>query len=563
MNFVNEILTRLAYDGKVIKEEIDKIAKVIESQGLELSQYLVSTNICTLREFYEKIADMCHIPFVELGLLDIDKKVIEKYSLPFLKKHKILPIFEDNNGVMVVAIGNYFDGFSRSTLSTLFDCKVEPVLVMPKDIDNFIDSIVAVKSTENALNDLEKEKKARIVKKEEDNQDDEQVDDVTNAPAVRLVDSFIKEAIPFRASDIHVEPYENEVKVRYRIDGDLTDRVTFPIASYPAVCARLKIIAGMDIAERRIPQDGRINMNVNGTEYDFRVSTLPTVHGEKFVIRVLDKSSFSFDRCDLHFTDKENALIDKILAHPHGLILLTGPTGCGKSTTLYSFLKELNKPSVNIVTVEDPVEYTMVGVNQTQVNTKANMTFATALRSILRQDPDIIMVGEIRDEETAQIAIRAGITGHLVLSTLHTNNAPGAVARLVDMGIEPYFVSDALVAVISQRLLKRLCPACKRQVLLTPEEMKALNITEPTYAYEAVGCPYCNHTGYKGRIAIHEIMAMNDKVRGALSNGHTDVESIKKIACENGMIPLADAGKQYLIDGLTSFEELIKLIAGD
>lgn len=563
MNFANEILTRLASLGKIKREEILKIGKVVESQKIDLMQYLISSNVCSMREFYEINADLCHIPFVELGLLDIDKKVLENYSLPFLKKHKILPIFKDNNGVMVVAIANYFDAFSISTLSTLFDCAVEFVLVMPKDIDNFIDSIVAVKTTENALNDLEREKNGKEVKKEEAGEVDEQVDDVTNAPAVRLVDSFIKEAIPFRASDIHVEPYESEVKVRYRIDGDLTDRVTFPIASYPAVCARLKIIAGMDIAERRVPQDGRINMTINGVEYDFRVSTLPTVHGEKFVIRVLDKSSFNFDRCDLHFSEKDNALIDNILSHPHGLILLTGPTGCGKSTTLYSFLKELNKPNVNIVTVEDPVEYTMVGVNQTQVNVKANMTFATALRSILRQDPDIIMVGEIRDEETAQIAIRAGITGHLVLSTLHTNNAPGAVARLVDMGIEPYFVSDALVAVISQRLVKRLCPACKRRVLLGIDEMRAIGVDGEHYVYEAVGCPYCNHTGYKGRVAVHEIMMMNDKVRSALSGGHTDAESLKKIACECGMVPLADAGKQYLLDGLTSFEEIIKLIVGD
>lgn len=563
MNFANEVLTRLASLGKIKQEEILNIGKVVESQKVDLMQYLISSNVCDMREFYAINADLCHIPFVELGLLDIDKKLLEDYSLPFLKKHKILPIFKDNSGVMVVAIANYFDAYSISTLSTLFESEVQFVLVMPKDIDNFIDSIVAVKTTENALNDLEKEKKGKEVRREDEEEADEQVDDVTNAPAVRLVDSFIKEAIPFRASDIHVEPYESEVKVRYRIDGDLTDRVTFPIVSYPAVCARLKIIAGMDIAERRVPQDGRINMVINGVEYDFRVSTLPTVHGEKFVIRVLDKSSFNFDRCDLHFSERDNALIDAILSHPHGLILLTGPTGCGKSTTLYSFLKELNKPNVNIVTVEDPVEYTMVGVNQTQVNVKANMTFATALRSILRQDPDIIMVGEIRDEETAQIAIRAGITGHLVLSTLHTNNAPGAVARLVDMGIEPYFVSDALVAVISQRLVKRLCPACKRRVLLNDDQMRALGIEGEHYAYEAVGCPYCNHTGFRGRVAVHEIMMMNDRVRVALSSGHADAESLRKIACQCGMVPLADAGKQYLLDGLTSFEEIMKIIVGD
>ncbi|MGN1227358.1 MAG: GspE/PulE family protein [Christensenellales bacterium] len=562
MKFIKDILCRLAYDNKIEKDKIDDYVAMFESCNEDAMQFLVKRNICDESTYYQTVAQMCHIPFSEMGMLDIDKSLMDKFSLQFLKKNKLVPVCRDNKGVLIVACGNIFNAFAKSTLAMFGEEEIEFVLVPPKDIDNYIDSIVAVKTTENALSDLEKEKtKKQVV--ENDVEIDEQFDEVKNAPAVRLVDSFIKEAIPFRASDIHIEPYENEVKVRYRIDGDLSDRLTFPYSYYPAVCARLKIISGMDIAERRVPQDGRINMNVNGVEYDFRVSTLPTVNGEKFVIRVLDKSSFNFTRKELQFTESENELINKILKSPHGLILLTGPTGCGKSTTLYSFLNELNKPNVNIVTVEDPVEYTMLGINQTQVNTKTNMTFATALRSILRQDPDIIMVGEIRDEETAQISIRAGITGHLVLSTLHTNNAPGAVARLIDMGIAPYFVSDALVAVISQRLVKKLCPACKKRVLMTAEEMKALGIAEPKYIYKAVGCPYCNHTGYKGRVAVHEIMYMNENIRNALVNGVTEIDAIKKIAVQNGMITLADAGKQYLFDGITSFEELMKIIVGE
>jgi len=330
------------------------------------------------------------------------------------------------------------------------------------------------------------------------------------------------------------------------------------LESYPAIAARIKIVSGMSISERRLPQDGRINLVINGTEYDFRVSSFPTVYGEKIVIRILDKSAFSFSRTKLGFTDEGNAVIDKILAHPHGIVLLSGPTGCGKSTTLYSFLRELNKPNVNIITVEDPVEYTLDGINQSQVNTKANLTFATALRSILRQDPDIIMIGEIRDEETAQIAIRAAITGHLVFSTIHTNDAPGALTRLVDMGVTNYLVADALVGVISQRLVKRLCPACKKKRRTNAREMVILGLDKPVSIYRPQGCQFCNQTGYRGRTAVHEIMYLNDKIRDAIVKGMS-AEEIREVAKKNGMISLWDVGKTYVLQGITSIEELMGL----
>ena len=383
-------------------------------------------------------------------------------------------------------------------------------------------------------------------------------EDVINNPAVRLVDSIIKEAIPYRASDIHIEPFDKTVRVRYRIDGDLQTRAEFPIESYPAICARLKIMAGMNIAERRTPQDGRINLIVSGKEFDFRVSSLPTVYGEKFVIRILDKTSFNFTRTDLGFTEASNAVIDKILAKPNGIVLLTGPTGSGKSTTLYAFLKEVNNNSVNIVTVEDPVEYTMSGINQTQVNVKANMTFASALRSILRQDPDIIMIGEIRDEETAQIAVRAAITGHLVFSTLHTNDAPGAVTRLEDMGVADYLIADALVGVIAQRLVKRLCPACKKKGKTTAKEMEILGIAEPVTIARPRGCQFCNNTGYKGRIAVHEIMHVNEELRNAIAR-EKSVDKMRELARNNGMVPLWNTCRDYVLKGVTSIQELMTL----
>ncbi len=405
-------------------------------------------------------------------------------------------------------------------------------------------------NTEKTEQQLNSQKGAQIATTKED--------DVINNPSVRLVDSIIKEAIPYRASDIHIEPFEKIVKVRYRIDGDLQQRAEFPIEAYSAICARLKIMSGLNIAERRIPQDGRINLNIGGKEYDFRVSTLPTVYGEKFVIRILDKTSFQFTRSDLGFTDEENKVVDKMLARPHGIILLTGPTGCGKSTTLYSFLKEVNDSKVNIVTVEDPVEFTMNGINQTQVNPKANMTFAAALRSILRQDPDIIMIGEIRDEETAEIAVRSAITGHIVFSTLHTNDAPGAILRLEDMGVDDYLVADALVGVIAQRLVKRLCPACKKKGRTNAKEMEILGLTEPITIARPQGCQFCNHTGYKGRIAVHEIMYMNEKMKNAVLSLKS-LDELRALSIENGMTPLFNSCKSLVEKGVTSIQELMSL----
>jgi len=317
-------------------------------------------------------------------------------------------------------------------------------------------------------------------------------------------------------------------------------------------------MANMNIAERRVPQDGRINLVVGGKPYDFRVSSLPTAFGEKFVIRVLDKTSFRFTRDDLGFTEEENAVLDKMLQKPHGIILLTGPTGCGKSTTLYSFLKEVNKAEVNIVTVEDPIEYVMPGINQTQVNPKANMTFSAALRSILRQDPDIIMIGEMRDEETAEIAVRAAITGHLVFSTLHTNDAPGAILRLENMGVADYLVSDALVGVIAQRLVKQLCPACKKRGKTNAKEMEILGIDEPISIFRPQGCQFCNGTGYKGRIAVHEMMYMNENMRSVVSR-EKNLEVLREAAKENGMVTLWSSCKSLVEKGITSMQELMTL----
>ncbi len=558
MKINNDLLQFFIYRKLVRRKDADTILEECDRLDMPVRDYLLLKEYTTEAIELEALGDYYCMPFIEIDMLDIDKNLFDLFSFDFMKFNKIIPVSMDKNGTLLVAVGKPLDCNALSSLAVQFSCAIDYVLVPPMQIDRYIDSVAAVISTTMALSDLNTEKDEKLFAGRDGNQIIFREDDVINNPAVRLVDSVIKEAIPYRASDIHIEPFEKVVKVRYRIDGDLQERAEFPSEAYSAICARLKIMSGINIAEKRVPQDGRINMIVGGKEYDFRVSTLPTVYGEKFVIRILDKTGFHFTRTDLGFTEAENAVIDKMLSKPHGVILLTGPTGCGKSTTLYAFLKEVNNPTVNIVTVEDPVEYTMAGVNQTQVNAKANMTFAAALRSILRQDPDIIMIGEIRDEETAQIAIRAAITGHLVFSTLHTNDAPGAVTRLEDMGVADYLVSDALAGVIAQRLVKRLCPACKKRGKTNQKEMQILGIAEPVTIARPQGCQFCNNTGYKGRIAVHEIMYMNEAMKAAIVK-ETTVEALRELARENGMVTLWNSCRDYVLKGMTSLQELMTL----
>ncbi|MBE6539838.1 MAG: type II/IV secretion system protein [Ruminococcaceae bacterium] len=559
MNTNYELLQFYIYKHLVRRKDADAILEECQRLKISVRDYLLAKEIITETAELEALGEYYCMPSVEIDMLEIDKALFDLFSYDFLKKHKIIPISYDKNGVLLVATGKPLNCHTRSALAVQFSGPIDYILVPAVQIDRYVDSVSAVVSTTSALEDLHSEKSEQLAAAQRgEGVLAVQEDDVINNPAVRLVDSIIKEAVPYRASDIHIEPFEKNVRVRYRIDGDLQERAEFPIEAYSAICARLKILAGLNIAERRIPQDGRINMVIGGKEFDFRVSTLPTVFGEKFVIRILDKTSFRFTRDDLGFTEAENKIVDKMLAKPHGIILLTGPTGCGKTTTLYSFLKEINDSTKNIVTVEDPVEYVMQGINQTQVNTKANMTFAAALRSILRQDPDIIMVGEIRDEETAQIAVRSAITGHLVFSTLHTNDAPGAIVRLGDMGVPKYLVADALVGVIAQRLVKRLCPACKKKGRTTAKEMDILGINEPVSIARPQGCQFCGNTGYKGRIAVHEIMYMNDTMRAAVLS-ESDPEKLRKISMENGMVPLRNACRNLVFNGYTSVQELMSL----
>lgn len=497
--------------------------------------------------------------FFGIEALDIDKigasdHIVRLVTQEFVEKHNILPITLDSEGKLMIAIANPFDytifGKIKSICKSYSKYSYRIVISTVSKIQKIQSVIFSKASTKDAIEQYELNDELKALKEELSIESSE----IVNSPAVKLVESIIREGIAVSSSDIHIEPFEKVVKVRYRIDGALYTSSSFDIEMYPAVSTRIKILAGINIAERRIPQDGRIKYTLNGIKYDFRVSTLPTVYGERIVIRILDTKAFDFTRDKLGFFDEENSKIDRMVHLPYGIILLTGPTGCGKSTTLYSFVRELTGKELNIITVEDPVEYTIEGVNQVQVNTKANLTFAAALRSILRQDPNVIMIGEIRDEETAEIAIRSAITGHLVFSTLHTNDAPGAVTRLVDMGVQPYFVSDALSGVIAQRLVRKLCPHCKKPHETNEKEMKVLKLEKPVTIYEPCGCPACNNTGYKGRVGIHEVLVVDEEMKVLIQNGGT-TEQIRALAKKNGMLSLSDTCKKVVLNGETSINE--------
>lgn len=529
-----------------LAKDINPLEELLKNDKLSQSDIVEATN------------EYGNVPYIDLDTIEIKNDFSKYFGLDLLKKYEFIPLYRFADNLFLVGAVNPNNPILNQLLNVVLDGKYQVLKIDKEKLVAYLNVYSATQATKSALKSIQSEINIANNSKEGISTD------VANAPAVRFVDSILEEAVKIHASDIHVEPNEDKVVVRYRIDGDLYEQSSFDMSFFPAISTRIKILSDIDIAEKRIPQDGHITKIIEGEKCDFRVSTLPTIHGEKFAIRILDKKIFSLSLGELNFSKEANETIEKILHHPHGIILLTGPTGSGKTTTLYSFLRELSKPNVNVVTIEDPVEYSMEAINQIQINNKADLTFASALRSILRQDPDIIMVGEIRDEETAQIAIRAAITGHLVLSTLHTNEAPGAITRLIDMGVPGYLVSDAIVAVISQRLLKKLCPHCKKPVKTTPEQRRALGLKEDVTIYEPNGCPYCNNTGYRGRLAVHEIMYMNDELRDVVSKPGTTIEEIRDAAVEKAnMSPLFESAKKVVLKGDTSYADLLSMIVSE
>jgi type IV pilus assembly protein PilB len=543
--------------GKISIVQLNRALETHRKTRRRLGEVLVSEGLITEAEMADTLAQQLSLERIDLEKTYIEQDVARSIPREVAQKYFAIPVFIRDDK-LVVAMSDPLNMFAIDDISFITQKKVQPAVATKSQIEKAIEVHFSKQATDQAIEELKREYTSNGAA-ELQKQETEQIDDVQAAPAVRLTNSIINQAIATNASDIHIEPFENHVAVRYRVDGVLCEGNRIPQNLYSAVSTRIKIMAGMNIAEKRLPQDGRIELETKGRAYDFRVSSLPTVFGEKIVIRVLDRTSFDFTRDKLGYTEHENEIIDKIIKMPHGIVLLTGPTGSGKTTTLYSMLSELNTPDKNIITVEDPVEYMLEGINQVQVNIKAGLTFATGLRSILRQDPDIIMIGEIRDEETAQIAVRAAITGHLVLSTLHTNDAPGAVTRLVNMGVEPYLAADSIMAVIAQRLVRKLCPNCRTAYMPDENEMMILNLDKPVQLYKGLGCPSCQNSGYKGRMAIHEVMLLGREHRNIIAKGGS-AEEIRDTAVKHGMVDLFESCRRLVLNGTTSIQEMVRTV---
>lgn len=545
---------------KITPSQLQSALKTQKILGKKLGEVLIESGIVSEEDIIDAIVAQTGIKKIDLNNIQFDKKAIKIVPQNLCNKYNLIAFgFEEDK--ILVAMSDPLNIFAIDDISISTGLEVKTFIAPKKDIDKFVKINYSSEGVNKAAEELSKESlEAKTIAV-----DVEEVDDVKNAPVVKMIEYLFKNSIEMRASDIHIEPFEKEIRIRYRIDGELTTINTLGIESLAPLITRIKILANLNIAEKRIPQDGRIITKIGNTDVDLRVSILPTVNGEKVVIRILNRDNYKLGKEHLGLTKANLRKLNNIISNPHGIVLVTGPTGSGKSTTLYTILSELNSSNVNIVTVEDPVEYTLDGINQVNVNTKAGLTFASGLRSILRQDPDIIMIGEIRDEETAQIAIKAAITGHLVLSTLHTNDAPSSITRLVDMGVEPYLVASSVVGVIAQRLVRKICPYCKEEYEASEYERKTLTGSSngTLKLYKGKGCGHCNGTGYIGRIGVYEIMEVTREHRDII-NKTRDSDILKDISIKHGMTTLEDECKKLVLNGTTTMQELATItLLGD
>ena len=548
----------LVQKGIITEEQLSEALKQQKEKKLMLGEMIVSMGFASQSQINDVLCEHLNIDFVDMREEEPDPQVLSLLDESIMRKYTLVPLRHDNNnaGALQVAMADPMNILAMDDINIITGMQVVPILANAQDINAFLDKAFGQQQAQNIVELYKREQGDN--NKEAEKENNARREEIENAPIVVLINNIIEQAVRQRASDIHIEPMEKTVRVRYRIDGNLKEIMKYDNALLGAITTRLKIMSGMDISEKRKPQDGRITTTVDRREYDIRVSNLPTVYGEKVVMRIASKEGFNVDISKLGLTERDRKVFQDILRNPHGIILVTGPTGSGKSTTLYTALSELNTEDVNIITVEDPVEANIDGINQVQVNTKANLTFASALRSILRQDPDIIMIGEIRDSETAEIAVRASITGHLVVSTLHTNSTASSVARLEDMGVESYLIADSMVGIIAQRLVRRLCE-CKKPKEATVEEKQLLGVDtdKSCTIYEPCGCKLCNNTGYYGRMGIYEIMKISPAIKRLISK-NADAEDIKNQAVKEGINTLKMAPANGVKEGITSIAEMIK-----
>ncbi|MDD5449495.1 MAG: ATPase, T2SS/T4P/T4SS family [Candidatus Omnitrophica bacterium] len=553
---LGEILLK---ENLISEEQLREALSIQKVNKNRLGDILVEKGYISDKALGEIMAREFHIEFVDLQKEKIDETAAKLISFELLKKHRVFPLRVEE-GYLLLAVSDPLDLSSVQEISHYSSYSIKLVIATPKQIDDFIKRYSGtMRHMADIIQDIVTKKKGPALIEATEMSLKELEAAAGKAPVVRLVNYIIAEAITERASDIHFEPQENELFVRFRIDGILYNKVSVPKNLQPQVISRVKIMSGMDIAERRKPQDGRMSLSAEGRDFDVRVSTLPGIFGEKIVLRLLDKQSILIPLESLGMDEEELFVVKRLIRKPCGIILMTGPTGAGKTTTLYSMLNALNEASRNIVTVEDPVEYELPRVNQTSINVRAGYTFATAIRHILRQDPDIIMVGEIRDLETVEVAIQAALTGHLVLSTLHTNSAPGAVTRLLDMNAEPFLVSSALIGVISQRLVRKLCPFCMQEYT-APENLKEgiLRGQKETTLARAVGCDKCGKIGYSGRTGIFEILSISEEMQKLILK-KPDESKLAKAAALEGMKSLRDSGIKRALAKITSLEEVMRV----
>ena len=538
------------------EEELKKALQLQKGTGKKIGEVLVDNGMITEDMIARALQAQLGMKLVHLTGITIPKDVRKLVNVNILKKYQCIPFELDpyNANILHLAMADPMDMTAIDDISIITNLQVEPYIATTSEVLAAIDHCYGASENMDAARRFTRERELLRGSNEEGTETD-----VSDAPIVQLVRSLIEQAVRQRASDIHIEALESKVRVRYRIDGALYEKMVYDNSLLPAISTRIKIMGGMDISEKRKPQDGRMSVVVDRREYDIRISSVPTVHGEKIVMRISSKLNLTRDIKELGLNPEEQETLQHMLSKPYGILFVTGPTGSGKSTTLYTALSALNKESVNIVTVEDPVEADLEGINQIQVNNKVNLTFASALRSILRQDPDIIMIGEIRDQETGSIAVQASITGHLVVSTMHTNNAVGTLNRMADMGIARYLIADAIVGVIAQRLVRRLCPHCRKERPATDKEKRILRRSqaEEVKIWEPGGCKLCNNTGYFGRTGVFEIMEVSENMRRMIAED-APTEDLIAEAKRTGMKTLRENGIRYVLDGTTSIAEMLK-----
>lgn len=547
---IGEILLNLHL---ITEEQLMEALRMQKERNVVLGQILIEEGYISEDQMIEVLELQYGVESVRLDTYDINPEVPSLISEKMARRHQLIPI-QVEDGKLVVAMTDPLNIFALDDLKLATNLDIKPMIATQKDVAIAIEQYYKKHAADSTMQEFSHN---FAQESEESNVDLELMAQVSNAPVVKLVESIIVQAADNKVSDIHIEPDEESVRIRYRIDGDLMEHMVLNKKSLSAIVTRVKIMGHLDIAESRIPQDGRVEMELTDRRIDLRISIMPTVYGEKIVIRLLDRSNKMLTLTEMGMNTRNLNLFHKLIEAPNGIILVTGPTGSGKTTTLYATLMELNNIKKNVITVEDPVEYRLRGINQTQVNEKAGLTFAKCLRSILRQDPDIIMIGEIRDGETAQIAVRAAITGHLVLSTLHTNDTASTIARLVDMGIEPYLIASSVVGVAAQRLVKKICVNCK--TAYTPNESeKHLLSTHMEVVHKGVGCNLCNHTGYRGRIAIYELLPITKDVKTIIAKG-ANSEQIREVAMNEGMFTLKKSCEELIEHGITTVEEMVRI----